>query len=287
VVKRVAIIGLGLIGGSIGLALRRADIEGLELVGCARHAETLAHARRLGIIDTAELNPAAAAEGADLVIIATPVMAIETIFKQIADKLLPNCVVTDTASTKVYVMEGARRYLPPGISFVGGHPMAGSEKSGIAAASVTLLDGCTYCLSPASDAAPEAVQSVVELVERMGATPFFIDAEEHDEQVAGISHLPTLLSAALILTTVKSPHWDGMSQLAASGYRDLTRLASGEPRMNRDIGLTNGKNITDWLDRFAQELGEFRRLLTEDGEELEEALTRAREAHRRWLEERK
>ena len=282
--KRIAIIGLGLIGGSIGLALRRADIKGLELVGCARHVETLSEARRLGLIDMAELDPAAAAEGAELVIIATPVMDIEAILKRIADKLLPNCIVTDTASTKVHVMKWAKRYLPRGISFVGGHPMAGSEKSGIAAASATLLDGCIYCLSPASSAAPEAVQSVVGLVEQMGASPLFIDAEEHDEEVGGISHLPTLLSAILVLTTAKSSRWDRMSRLAASGYRDMTRLASGDPRMNRDISLTNSENIASWLDKFAQELGEFRRLLVEDGEELERTLTQAREAHQRWLD---
>ena len=162
--------------------------------------------------------------------------------------------------------------------------MAGSEKSGIAAATATLLEGCTYCLSPAPSANPEAVRSIVELVEQMGASPFFIEAAEHDRLVAGISHLPTLLSAALVLATTRNPHWPRMSRLAASGYRDLTRLASGDPRMNRDISLTNRENIISWLDDLAEELSRFRRVISEDSKELEKVLVEAQKARLRWLE---
>jgi prephenate dehydrogenase len=218
-----------------------------------------------------------------LVIIATPVMSIRGILEQIANNLSPGCVVTDTASTKVQVMKWAEEYLPPEVSFIGGHPMAGKERAGIEAADDKLFHNCTYCLVKSSSATLKGVRLVVELVEQMEANPLFIDAAEHDNLVAGISHLPTLLSSALVLTTTKSAAWPQMSKLAAGGYRDLTRLASGNVEMNRDICQTNSQNIVRWIDNFIAEMSELRRLLTKDGEELERALTKAQKARKKWF----
>ena len=280
----ITIIGLGLIGGSIGMALKRAGVGGI--IGYARNPEKARRAVELGAIDRAEENLISAADKADIVILTTPVLAMRDILKQIGNHLKSGCVVTDTGSTKAKVMAWAEEYLPSLVSFIGGHPMAGKELSGIEAAEANLFHNRPYCLVPSPKASPEAVQSVVNLVNRLGARPLFITAREHDEFVAGISHLPLLLSAALVSATSKSPSWEPMSKLASTGYRDLTRLASQSPEMNRDICLTNQENILAWIDRFIEELSLFRQLIAEGkGEALERAFIQARQARQRWLEE--
>jgi prephenate dehydrogenase len=283
-VKRIAIIGLGLIGGSLALALKKASAKGTEIVGFSRSAETIARARECGAIDDAAKNLASAVSGADMVVIATPVMTTKEVLASISEHLSPKCVVTDTGSTKVQVMQWAGECLSPKISFIGGHPMAGKETSGIDEADADLFRGCVYCLTPSSCATPQAVKKLKRLVESIGAKPFFIDAETHDNLVAGVSHLPMLLSAAFVTTTTKSRLWSDMAKLAAGGYRDFSRLASGNPEMNRDICLTNQEKIVDWLDRYIEVLKGYRHLVAEDSEELAEMLAQAREARERWLQ---
>ncbi len=280
---QVAIVGLGLIGGSIGLALKQAGEEGWEVVGYVRRPEAASAALRLGAIDRAETNLSDAVKGAQLVIIATPVLTIKEILSQIADRLPYGCIVTDTASTKFQVMKWAEDLLPPSVDFIGGHPMAGKETYGIQAAKVGLFQGCTYCLTPAEKASPKAIDQVVNIVKKLGATPFFIDAQEHDNLVAGISHLPLLLSAALVSATVKDASWNKMSELAASGYRDLTRLASGSPEVNAHICSSNQKAILQWVDKFNKELDRYRQLVTSGDKRLEEALAEANKERQEWL----
>jgi prephenate dehydrogenase len=267
----------------MGLALREAAWEGLELVGYARRPEAASQALRLRVVDRAERNLAAAVEKADLAIIATPPAAVPEILDQIAAHLPSRCVVSDTASTKAQILEWAAQHLPPTVSFVGGHPMAGRELWGMGAAQAGLFHDCTYCLVPAPNATPEAIQLVTKMVEAIGARPCLLSAEEHDHLVAGVSHLPLLLSAALVATTTESSSWPQLAELAATGYRDLTRLASGNPQMSRDICLTNQAAITVWVDRFIRELHQFRRLAAEGGGELERAFARARQAREDWL----
>ncbi len=281
--KRIAIIGLGLIGGSLALALKKSRAKGIEIVGFSRSVETIARARKCGAIDRAAGNLASAVAGADIVVIATPVIATKEVLASIAEHLSPKCVVTDTGSTKVQVMQWAGEYLSPKVSFIGGHPMAGKETSGINEAEADLFQGCVYCLTPSSCATPQAVRKLKKLVESIGARPFFIDAETHDNLVAGVSHLPMLLSAAFVTTTTKSRAWSEMAKLAAGGYRDFSRLASGNPEMNRDICLTNQEKIVDWLDRYIEVLKGYRHLVVEDSEELAEMLAQARQARERWL----
>ncbi len=281
--KRIAIIGLGLIGGSLALALKKSTAGKMEIVGFSRSAKTIAAARRRGAIDRAAKNLASAVSGADMVVIATPVMVTKEVLASISEHLSPRCVITDTGSTKVQVMKWAGEYLSPKISFIGGHPMAGKETSGINEAEADLFQGCVYCLTPSSCATPQAVRKLKKLVESIGAKPFFIDAETHDNLVAGVSHLPMLLSAAFVTTTMKSRLWPEMAKLAAGGYRDLSRLASGNPEMNRDICLTNRERIVDWLDRYIEVLKGYRDLVADESEELSEMLAQAREARENWL----
>jgi len=279
----VAIIGLGLIGGSIGLALRRGKKLGWEIVGYSRRQETVANALSLGAIERGETNLKDAVKQADFVIIATPVLTVKEIFSEIAPHLSSGCIVTDTASTKVQVMKWAKEILPPTVDFIGGHPMAGRETYGIQAAEAELFQGCTYCLTPSKKASPKSIDTVIGMVQKLGAIPFFIDAQEHDNLVAGISHLPMLLSAALVSLTTKNPSWSKMSKLAASGYHDLSRLASGSPEVNAHICLSNKEAIVNWIDKFSQELKRYRQLVAEGDKRLEQAFAEANKARQEWL----
>jgi prephenate dehydrogenase len=279
----VAIIGLGLIGGSIGSALRQGKKSGWEIVGHSRRRETVAKALNLGAIERGETNLKDVVEQAELVIIATPALTVKEIFSDIAPYLPSGCIVTDTASTKVQVMKWAEEILPPRVDFIGGHPMAGRETYGIHAAEAKLFRGCTYCLTPSEKASAESINTVIGMTRKLGAIPFFVDAQEHDKLVAGISHLPMLLSAALVSLTTKDPSWPRMSELAASGSHDLTRLASGNPEVNSDICLSNQEAIIDWIDKFSRELERYRQLVAKRDRRLEKALTEANKARQEWL----
>jgi len=281
----ITIIGPGLIGGSIGLALKRSGPADLEVMGYARHSNTLRKAHQRGAIDKGALTAEAAVNAADMVIIATPVTSVREVLARIAEHLPPGCVISDTASTKECVMNWAEEYLPPTVSFVGGHPMAGKEQAGINAADANLFHKRTYCLVEGPRSTPEAISTVVKLVTRIGANPLFIDASEHDKLVAGVSHLPNLLSVALVTATTGNPCWPEMSKLAASSYRDLTRLASSDAKMLSDIFLTNQQNILLWIDTFINALTELRHLVNKGHTpELERTLSQAKQARQKWLD---
>jgi len=279
----VTIIGLGLIGGSIGLTLRQGKNPALEIVGYSRRPETVANALSLGAIGRGATNLKDAVKQADFVIIATPVLTVKEIFSEIAPHLPSGCIITDTASTKVQVMKWAEEILPPTVDFIGGHPMAGRETYGVQAAEAELFRGCTYCLTSSEKASPKSIDTVTGMVKKLGAIPFFIDAQEHDNLVAGISHLPMLLSAALVSLTTKDPSWSEMSKLAASGYYDLSRLASGSPEVNAHICLSNKEAIINWIGKFSKELEKYRQLVAGGDKRLEQALNDANKARQEWL----
>jgi len=283
---RLAIIGLGLIGGSVGLALKQANWRQAEVVGYVRRHEVGSLALKLGAIDKAESSLRETVKDANIVIIAAPILTIKDIFSQIAPDLSADSIVTDTASTKLQIMRWAEELLPPEINFVGGHPMAGKETSGISAATADLFHNCTYCLTPAPQARSAAVRTVKEMVKKLGAIPLTIGAQEHDSLVAGVSHLPLLLSVALVSATTKNPSWQQMSRLAAGGYRDLTRLASGNPEVNAHICLSNQAAIVSWIDAFSEELQRLRKLVADESNEIEKALALANEARQKWLKRR-
>ena len=277
---RVSIIGLGLIGGSLGLALRSA---GHEVVGYARRPRVAALALERGAADRAARALVSAVRKADVVVIAAPALAIKDILSAISNDVPVGAIVTDVASTKAEVMAWAEQYLPRGVNFIGGHPMAGKEASGIEAADVKLFKGCTYCLVPGANASKKSQKTLAGLVRAIGAKPLYIDAAEHDRLVAGISHLPLLLSAVLVADTTGNPLWPDMAKLASSGYRDVTRLASGDPRMSCDICLTNKAPILTAIDEYIKELKKLRRLVGNGDAELEDYFIKAKEARDNWL----
>ena len=291
---RVAIIGLGLIGGSIGLALKKAEeshsdplneVKGknLEIIGYVRRPEAASLAVNMGMVDRVETSLEDTVKQAEIVIIATPVLVIKEILSQIAGSLPHGCIATDTGSTKVEVMKWAEELLPPAVDFIGGHPMAGKETYGMKAAEADLFQGSVYCLTPSRKASPQSVDKIADMVKKLGAEPFFINAQEHDALVAGVSHLPFLLSTALVTGTASGPSWEKMKKLAASGYRDLTRLASGSPEVNAQICLTNQQAILRWIDKFIDELQRYRQLVDSGSNQLEEALAEANKLRQEWL----
>jgi prephenate dehydrogenase len=273
--RRIAIIGLGLIGGSLGLAIKGARLGNLEVVGYDREWGIGPKAQRLGAIDRAARDARSAARDAALVIIATPVLAIRQVMEEVAPVLQEGCVVTDTGSTKAEVLRWSGEILPGHVDFVGGHPLAGKEQSGIQAADARLFADATYCVVPHVNASERAINAVLSLVRVVGARPVFIDAEEHDSYVAAVSHLPLVLSVALFSLAHDSQAWPDMAELAAGGFRDLTRLASGDPNMSHDICITNRERILHWLDRMIGELSRYRELIRDKDEELFKALARA------------
>ncbi len=271
---RIAIIGLGLIGGSLGLAIKGAHLDNLEVVGYGRRPGVRVKAQRLGAIDRAAEDVRSAVEDAALVIIATPILAIREVMEEVAPVLPEGCVVTDTGSTKAEVLRWAGEILPGHVDFVGGHPMAGKEQSGIEAADAHLFAGAPYCLVPHVNASERAINAVLGLVGMVGAQPVFVDAGEHDSYVAAVSHLPLVLSVALFSLAHDSQAWPEMAELAAGGFRDLTRLASGDPNMSHDIFVTNREHVLHWLERMIGELSRYRELIRDKDEELFKALAR-------------
>jgi prephenate dehydrogenase len=280
--EKIAALGLGLIGGSLALALRATGLAE-QLAGYDANLAMTRYALERGAITLACTTPEEAAREADLVVLATPVLAMRGLLARIAPVLKRGALVTDTASTKARVVAWAEALLPPHAAFVGGHPMAGRETSGIEAADARLFDGCVYCLTPTIGVASESMVMLSEIVERLGAHPVTLDAEQHDHYVAGISHLPFVLSTALAQTLGERQDWPEMARLAASGYRDTTRLAAGSPAMYRDICSTNKGAMLEMLDSLTAQLGIVRSLIEhcdESGgtsDELLDYFARARE----------
>ena len=283
---KLTIVGLGLIGGSMGMALRRAEPENTEVVGYDRDQEVMIRAHKAGVIDAIATSLEDAVKDATLVILCTPIVSMRKVFMEIGPHLMKGAVVTDTASTKTDVMRWADEYLPKTAYFVGGHPMAGKEKQGLHNSDETLFDDRPYVIVPSVDAAPGAVAAVVGLAEAIGARPMYMDADEHDSYAAAISHLPLLTSVALFNLVQGSSAWPELAGMAGPGFRDLTRLASGEPEMSHDIFLTNRANVLHWLNRYIGELHKLADMIDsrEDNESLYKALTLTQVERDRFLE---
>ncbi len=281
--NRVAIIGLGLIGGSMGLALHKAHAV-QQIAGYDLGKGVSDRARKVGAIDQAYTALADAVRGAELVILATPVGAMHALLQNLGPVLSPGAVVTDVASTKAQVISWAEEFLPTSVSFVGGHPMTGKEVSGVESADANLFRDRVYCLTPTARTRPQAISKVSTLVETLGARVRFLEPVEHDGQVASVSHLPFLTSIALMNTVTSEPAWGDASLLAAGGFRDATRLAAGSPEMYRDICFTNADAITRSLDDYIAALQTLRQRIIERDKELGELFAQAQQARLQWQE---
>lgn len=279
--NRVAILGTGLIGSSIGLALKAARPQ-TQVAGYDASGENLRRAQALKAIDRRASLRNALAE-ADLVIVSTPVGAMKTLFEEIGPLLPVQALVMDTGSTKATVLRWAADLLPRGVRFVGGHPMAGKTEAGPDAADARLFQGAVWCLAPLPATERDAIDEAVRLVESFGAAPYFLDPDEHDGLVASVSHLPYLMSVALIDHLGQERSWRETASLAAGGFAYATHLSDSDPRMFADIVSTNRSNIARRLDLYIAELTALRDAIAEDSPDLKARFDHARALHQDWL----
>lgn len=259
--KKIAIFGVGLIGGSFALALKRAGtVE--QVVGVSRTAASLERAKDLGIIDAAVTDVAEAVHDADLVLIATPVAQTEAVLAAIKPHLQVRTIVTDAGSTKCDVVAAARAALGEKIvQFVPGHPIAGRESNGPDAALADLYVGKKIVLTPLPENRPEDVDYVAAAWRQCGALVHQLTPEQHDAVFAAVSHLPHLLAFALVDDIAKRENADVLFQYAASGFRDFTRIAGSSPEMWRDISMANRVALLNELDAYMAQLVQLRKVL--------------------------
>lgn len=279
---RIAIIGLGQIGASIGMDMR-GSFKGVDIIGHDKDPETAGLARRRGAVDEVAYTLPGAVEDASIVIVAVPVTAVREVFTVISPNLSDGAIVTDTASTKMTVLQWAEEILPQTVDFVGGHPMAGVETPGIEGAQSGMFQGATWAVIPLPRTQPKSIDTTVNLIKTLGGEPYFADSVEHDSLVAAISHLPIALSINLMRTAVSSPSWREMARMAAGSFRDVSRLASGSVDMHHSIFATNKDFILHWIDTYVEQLQEMRKLVDEGGDGLQEALQEAYNARDAWL----
>ncbi len=275
----VVIIGVGLIGGSLARALKAHDAVS-RITGVARSRETLDRALQLGVIDRAEHDPVAAVKDADLIVLATPVSTIAPLLTMIAEHIPAHCVVTDAGSVKGSVADAARKVLGKKVDcFVPGHPIAGTENSGVDASFAELFIDHRVILTPL----PENTESDIRLVQTMwevcGAKVVRMSVDDHDAMLGATSHLPHLLAYSLVDFLSRQERHEEIFSNTAGGFRDFTRIAASSPVMWRDICLANRDELIPLLKSIELQLASYRELLEAgDGEELEQAFLRAKTA---------
>ncbi len=283
--QSVALIGVGLIGGSWVLALREAGLIGGTVTGCGRSPENLEVARQCGIIDHATTDPQRAVRGAELVVLAVPLGAVRGALEAIRDDLADDAIVTDVGSAKRCVVDDARLVLgDAAVRFVPGHPIAGNEKSGAAAAFPELFRNRRVILTPDADTDKAAAARVTALWESVGASVATMTAAHHDEVLAATSHLPHMLAYSLVDTLSRWSDRDEIFAYAAGGFRDFTRIASSDPEMWRDICLANREALMEVMERYMADLQELREAVrTGDGERLEAVFSHAKATRDRFV----
>jgi len=291
---QVTIVGLGMIGASMGLALRQAGVAS-AVTGHDKDMGIANQARKLEAVDRAEWNLISACEKADLIVLATPLGAIEPTLKAIAPYLRPGCVVIDTATLKAPVLAWAEAILPKEVHLIGADPIivsqppAGAEAqaTGLKAARADLFKDALFCLVPARDADPSAVKLAADLATVLGAKPFFLDATEHDSLLAAVDHLPAISALALLEMAIGQPSWNEMRKVAGPPLELGTHLASTDPSSYGDLLMANRDNLVRWIDALSANLASLRQALAEGTQEaLAERFVKASAERDRWLNDR-
>lgn len=276
---RIAIIGVGLLGGSIGHAVRAAGFGGAR-VGIGRRVSSLRRALACDAVDEVTRDPAAGVAGADLVVLCTPIGRFEPLLRGMAGALRPGAIVTDVASTKAEVVRLCTGLLPKTVRFVGSHPVAGSEKTGVEFARADLFVRALCLVTPTEGTASATTRWVRRFWESLGGRTQVLSPQRHDELLARVSHLPHALATALVSLSAR----DKTIDLAGPGFADTTRIASGDPSMWTDIFKTNRKAMLRSIDELIGELSRFRdRLDREDGDAIFDWLAAAKKARDQWI----
>lgn len=284
-IRRLCIIGVGLIGGSLARALRKAGMVG-EIVGSGRRSEHLQEAVDLGVIDRFDTDAAQAVQGADMVVVCVPLGTMEQVFRTIFPALATDAVVTDVGSAKASVVSAARAgfgSLPAW--FVPGHPIAGTEKSGVAASFAGLYQDRRVILTPLENTDPSATSRVQAMWNAAGAQVQCMDVEHHDLVLAATSHLPHILAFQMVDTLARISDADEIFRYAAGGFRDFTRIASSDPVMWRDICLANDRAVLEMLERYSSDLATLADAIRAgDGTQIEVVFRNAKAARDRHSE---
>lgn len=286
--KRLALIGIGLIGSSIARAVREKGLAETIAIS-TRRPETLAEAEALGLGDVYTLDPAEAVRGADLVILCAPVGAYKALAEAIAPALEPDAILTDVGSVKAHVHRVVGPLVPPSVHFIPGHPMAGTEHSGPAAGFPELFANRWCMLTPDPDQNREAVEKVVAFWKALGSNVELMDAEHHDLVVAITSHVPHLIAYNIVGTAedLETVTQSEVIKFSAGGFRDFTRIAASDPVMWRDVFLTNRDAVLEMLGRFLEDLSVLQRAVrVGDGPALESLFTRTRAIRRSIIDAR-
>ncbi len=280
----VAIVGVGLIGGSLGMALKSRSLA-RRVIGVGRSEQKLMRAKILGAIDEYSLDFETGAADADLVVICTPVRLIVPTLERMSDSLKAGCVVTDVGSTKREVVQAASAAVGEGVSFVGGHPMAGSEQAGVEAGFPDLFLGATYVITANDKTNLDALTRMTKLAAAIGANVEIMSPEEHDEAAAVISHLPHAMASALLLLAESSQRAGGKTfRLAAGSFRDLTRISESSAELWRDICVTNADALSETIGAFSDALKDFKKALdARDEQAIERFFDAARVIRQAYL----
>lgn len=280
--ERLTLVGIGLIGSSLARVARRDGLAG-EVVACARTRETLDKVLELGIVDRAESDPVRAADGADLVMICTPLSAYAQIAEAVAPVLKPGCIVSDVGSVKRAAIDALKPHLPGHVHLVPGHPIAGTENSGPEAGFDTLFDGRWCLLTPEPGTDQDAVEKVARLWRLAGSRIDVLDADHHDHVLAITSHVPHLIAYTIVgtATDLENHLKQEVIKYSASGFRDFTRIAASDPIMWRDIFLNNRTAVLEMLGRLTEDLAGLQRAIrVGDGQTLLDLFARTREIRR-------
>lgn len=283
-IHQLTIVGVGLIGGSLARALKQANYCA-EVVGCSRDESHLQKAVDLGVIDRFSTDIGEAVVGADMVLLAVPLGAMEACFNAMVGHLRPETVITDAGSSKASVVAAAKAVFgkfPTG--FVPGHPIAGTEQSGVEASFAELYQGRRVILTPLETSSSEAVDKVRAMWEQAGATVDEMDVEHHDEVLAATSHLPHMLAYSLVDTLVGMDESEEIFRFAAGGFRDFTRIASSDPVVWRDICVSNRTALLAVLERYLADLERLTKLVQQgDADALGDVFKRAKSARDRFV----
>ena len=280
--ERIAIIGFGAFGASIGLGLKKARLSNTEIVGSGRERRVLNAADKMGAIDRVVGGLASAVEGASLIILDTSITETKELLEVIGQRASEGCVVTDLGTSKSLVIQWAGEYLPEGVSYVGGHPLLKSSAVALEEASATLFEGADYCIV-ASDASNQtSIRTVVNMAETLGAKPLFMGAQEHDSYAIAMNYLPMLLSSAFVTATSGSEGWRDMHRLAASEFNLVSQLAATDPQDIESACLANPDDVVHWIDQMITELYAYRSQITERSDNLLDTFIKAWEARAKW-----
>ena len=279
---RLALIGVDVLGTSIALGLKKAKPGTFEIVAAAADPDVLKTVKRIGAADQTHSSARKAVEGAEIVILDTPLIHTRDLLEALGPYIQPGAVVTDTGLIKTPVIEWANSFLPKGTHFIAGRPVPKSDLTGLEDASADVLTGAEYCVVAEPDSSSEAVQTLVSLAELCGSKPFFLGAREHDTYSAAMGVLPTVISSALMATTSSSNSWAEMARLASGQFGDMTRLADRDPEESHAASMVNPDDLVHWIDQMITSLYTFRNQVKDDKEELFGSFVNAWEQRARW-----